>query len=76
LRTFSLTAAGAAADAWNSGTNFDMTVNGCAGCVGRQTASQCAVWCYSGTLVGSVSRNDISSACLCPPQGSFVGTWN
>lgn len=70
-------AALAAADSWNTGI---MTWDGntvCGSyCVGRQTATQCAVWCYGiSPLAGHVGLNNLSNACtVCPTPGS--PTWN
>jgi hypothetical protein len=76
LGTLTLASATAAANAWDIGTaSFDMSATCGGGCYGRQTASACAVWCYSGSFTGKVSRNDINNACLCPPQ-AVVGDWN
>jgi hypothetical protein len=77
LGTLTLAAATAAANAWNVGTaSYDMSLVCGGGCYGRQTPSGCAVWCYSGNFAGKVDRNDISTQCLCPPQGNVVGDWN
>lgn len=74
LLTYTRDAAVRAADAWNAGSGeYDLF---CAGsCYARQTASQCAVWCYSEGIAGQVGLNTIDNACYCPPQ-FVVGTWN
>ena len=74
--TYSYSSALAAADAWGPGTSFDQYQLACTGCYGRQSATACAVWCYSGSPVsGRVHLNDVgSNACLCP--STLDGTWN
>ncbi|MFL5439322.1 MAG: hypothetical protein ACJ79W_09195, partial [Myxococcales bacterium] len=66
-------AATAAANAWSAiGTNRGICDPFC---IGRQTGSQCAVWCYGGSNVaGRVSLNTLSNVCVCPNPGS--PTWN
>jgi hypothetical protein len=75
-RTYTLDAAGAAADAWATGVSYTEFQLGCLGCFGRQTANACAVWCYDGVFAGTVHENTLSDACLCPPQGDVIGAWN
>jgi hypothetical protein len=64
-----------AAAAWGSGTAYP-TFQCSGNCYCLQKASASATWCYDGNFAGQVSRNDINLTCLCPPGGSFVGTWN
>jgi hypothetical protein len=76
----SYTAASAleAAQAWDP-TGTAQSPPFCAiGCLGWQTASSCAVWCYTGsTLEGQVGLNTISATCLCPSYGALTtSTWN
>lgn len=70
-----LAAARAAADAWSAGTTYEGIV--CDPyCVARQTASQCAVWCYGiSPLAGRVGlTNSIVCQGACPYAG--YQTWN
>jgi hypothetical protein len=68
LDTLSASDAVAAANAFSAaGTTIDMTVFGCASCVARQTASQCAVWCEAGSFFpGKVALDAASLVCQCP----------
>jgi hypothetical protein len=70
-------AARRAADAWAPGTTYVGTTGCDVSCLGRQTATSCAVWCYgaSGTA-GRVGVNTINNSCAaaCPGFGSPV--WN
>ncbi len=69
-------AALAAADAWNPGTTYVGTV--CDPyCVARQTASQCAVWCFGiSNVAGRVGLNGISNVCSAACPGLSSPTWN
>jgi hypothetical protein len=66
-------AAKAAADAWNAGTDIPGICD--AYCLSRQTASQCATWCYGiSNFAGRVALNTTNNVCICPVAGS--PTWN
>jgi hypothetical protein len=69
-------AARLAADAWASGATFPGTTICGPYCVARQTASECAIWCYGiSPVAGRVLRNTIDNACaICPTSGS--PEWN
>jgi hypothetical protein len=44
-------------------------------CIGRQTGSQCAVWCFGiSPFAGRVGLDASSTVCLCPTLAS--PTWN
>ncbi len=78
LGTYSLTAAQAARAAW---TGAGVDAQGACGsggpsspqCVSRQTATQCAVWCYTKSVAGHVNLSNTTS-CTCPTTAS--PTWN
>ncbi|MBI2393521.1 MAG: hypothetical protein HYV09_28335 [Deltaproteobacteria bacterium] len=68
--TYTLAMAEAARAAWPpSGTDGAGTCGvgaKAALCVSRQTASSCAVWCYTNTVAGYMYANTTSTACYCP----------
>ena len=65
-----------AADAWNAGTTVVDTTACGTYCLGRQTATSCAIWCYGiSGVAGRVELNTINNACVtCPTFGS--PSWN
>jgi hypothetical protein len=64
-----------AADSWNAGTTYDGTTSCGTYCIGRQTATQCAVWCYGlSPVAGRVALDGLDPTCLCPTLAS--PTWN
>jgi len=47
------------------------------GCLGRQTATACAVWCYAATSLGQgfVAIGD-ATCTACPFSGQARSPWN
>jgi hypothetical protein len=43
-------------------------------CLARQTATSCAVWCYTKSLAGRVHLNTASTTCPCPT--TLDPTWD
>jgi len=81
LGTYTEAAATAAANAWSAtGNTYVGGELQCetASCVGRQTTSNCAVWCWDNPVRGRV-RASGSVQCLCPKSldsTSVSPTWN
>jgi hypothetical protein len=75
--TYSRSMAGEAASAWGHGGGADATC-GSSSCVSvffpNFINSECAAWCYSGSLAGRVI-DVIQTSSTCCPSGSD-GTWN
>jgi hypothetical protein len=76
--TYSATMASAARGAWPFGGADSMGTCGMGAngsdCLARQTASSCAVWCYTKSLAGFVHLDTASTACQCPTIAD--PTWN
>ncbi len=67
LNTFNAMTASEAAASWNAAAaQSDLTPFCGFGCLGAQTGSACAVWCYTGVFQGHVHLNSIGSNCICP----------
>jgi hypothetical protein len=71
--TYSLAMAQGARAAWTAGTDSSGTCPGSSNTVSRVTATQCAMWSYSGTLAGHVFVS-APNECFCPLATD--PTWN
>ena len=77
LGTYTHDSALSAADAWTTtGTTYDGTTLCGASCIGRQTTTTCAVWCWAGGWQGQVALGS-TLVCQCPgATGAVTATWN
>jgi hypothetical protein len=74
--TYTQAMARAAADAWNASVAPQDVFCGGAVCVGRQTATQCAVWCWAQPQLAGFGTLASSTFCFCPFQGGSLFSWN
>jgi hypothetical protein len=73
--TWSRVTAGSASAAWNAGpvTPYEVVPSCFLDCLGWQTGTSCAVWCYGrNSLAGRVGLNAVNNDCnaACPSQAS------
>jgi hypothetical protein len=68
-------AATLAAESWAAGTTVFPLCDG--SCVGRQTGSACAIWCFAPSTFGGHVTSGSTSACssLCPNFFGTTPTW-
>lgn len=71
--TYTLAMAQGARAVWNAGSDSTGVCGGSSNTVSRVTATQCAVWAYSGTLAGRVFIST-PAECFCPLVTD--PTWN